>query len=363
MKALLLSLSLSLWASMLLAADQLISFSKAQQTALGIQTASPEAIRDNLSQRFPGEVTVPNAQLQVVAAPQSGLIELLLVAEGEQVRKGEPLAHIQSPGLLELQGQYMEILTRAKLARANYQRDRQLDKEGIIARRRLLESESRYQELETSLSRLRQSLVLAGMDSQALEKLEAERAFSSRLIVPAPFDGVVLEQMVIAGNRVEVADPLYKVANLETLWLEIHVPVEKLDMARVGGKVTIPAFGVSGVIVSVGRMVHGADQSVLVRAEISEGASLLRLGQFVQAQLAFPANTRGLLRVPRVAVVRSAGNSYVFIARQDGFEPVPVNVIAEDSSHLVIRADLAAGARLATGGVVAIKAAWLGEAD
>lgn len=343
-------------------AEELIRISAAQQTALGIRTAPPEAVSDNLSQRLPGEVAVPNAQLQVVTTPQQGLVEVLLVAEGDQISKNQPLVHIQSPGLLELQGEYLEMLTRAKLARANYRRDRQLDKEGIIARRRLLESESRYQELETSLSRLRQSLVLAGMDTTSLDTLETERVLSSTLIVRAPFDGVVLEQMVTAGNRVDAADPLYKVANLDTLWLEVHVPLDQLGTTSPGQKVTIPALGISGTIISIGRMVHGSDQGVLVRAEITEGAGKLRPGQFVQAQLAFSAGVKSF-RVPRSAVVRSAGKSYVFIARPNGFEPVAAHVSDEQSSHLIIQADLAPGSRIATGGTVAIKAAWLEGAE
>lgn len=355
-------LTLLLWTSLPLAAERLISFSESQQVAIGISTAPPEVIRDNLSQRLPGEVTVPNARLQVVTVPQAGLVELLLVAEGEPVSKGQPLASIQSPGLLELQGEYLEVFTRTRLARANYQRDRQLDKEGIIARRRLLESESRYQELETSLSRVHQSLALAGMDKEALETLETTRSLSSKLIVRAPFDGVVLDQLVIAGSRVAAADPLYKIANLDTLWLVIHVPVEKLGLASVGEQVTIPAFGISGTVASIGRMVHGADQSVLVRAEITEGVSMLRPGQFVEAQFSIPAATQGY-RVPRAAVVRWAGKSYVFVARPGGFEALPVTIFAEESSHLVIRADLTPDASVAYGGVAAIKAAWLEDAD
>ena len=57
--------TLLLWTGLSLAAEPLISFSEAQQAALGISTVSPQAISDNLSQRLPGEVTVPNARLQV----------------------------------------------------------------------------------------------------------------------------------------------------------------------------------------------------------------------------------------------------------------------------------------------------------
>ena len=360
MKTLLLTTLLC--ASFASTAEGLISFSEAQQTALGISTAPAKSISDNLSQRLPGEVVVPNAQLQVVTAPQPGLVEVLLVAEGDPVSKDQPLVRIQSPGLLELQGEYLEMLTRTRLANANYRRDRQLDKEGIIAKRKLQETESRYQELKTSLSRLRQSLELSGMNETSLDTLESERTLSSTLTVLSPFDGVILEQMITAGNRVEAADPLYKIANLDTLWVEIHVPLEQLGSSRSGQKVTLPEVGVSGTIISIGRMVHGIDQGVLVRAEITEDASKLRPGQFVQAQLVSSAGGKGF-RVPRAAVVHSAGQSYVFVARPGGFTALPVHIAGEQAAHLVIQAELAPGARIATAGVVAIKAAWLGGSE
>jgi RND family efflux transporter MFP subunit len=355
-------LTVLLWASFALTAEELISFSEAQQAALGINTAPATAISDNLSRGLPGEVVVPNAQLQIVTAPQPGLVEVLLVAEGDQVSKDQPLVRIQSPGLLELQGEYLEMLTRTSLANANYQRDRQLDKEGIIAKRKLLESESRYQELKTSLSMLRQSLELSGMSEASLATLESERTLSSTLTVLAPFDGVILEQMITAGNRVEAADPLYKIANLDTLWLEIHVPLEQLGGSSSGQKVTIPDVGVSGSIISIGRMVHRIDQGVLVRAEVTEGVGKLRPGQFVQVQLVTSAGGKGF-RVPRAAVVHSAGQSYVFVARPGGFTALPVHIAGEEASHLVIQAQLTPDARIATTGVVAIKAAWLAGSE
>ena len=86
------------------AAAELVRISPEQRTALGIETAPLAASGDLHSARFPAEVAVPNAQLQVVTAPQAGVVEMLLVAEGEEIHQGQPLVRIQSPRLLELQG-------------------------------------------------------------------------------------------------------------------------------------------------------------------------------------------------------------------------------------------------------------------
>ena len=343
------------------AAAELVRISPEQRTALGIETAPLAASGDLHSARFPAEVAVPNAQLQVVTAPQAGVVEMLLVAEGEEIHQGQPLVRIQSPPLLELQGEYLQTRARFRLAESNYRRDRQLSEDGIIAERRLLESRAAYQELSAAQSRLRHLLQLSGMDHEALSELESQRNLSSTLSVRAPFDGVVLEQMVTAGRGVELADPLYRIARLTPLWLEIHVPLARLGGLAVGHTVRVPELDVSGQIISVGRMVHGADQGVLVRAQVSENTERLRPGQFVQAQVAAAGGNS--FRVPGAAVLRSAGQSYVFVEREEGFVPVPVTVTSEEPGYQVIQAHLQAGTAIAVSGTVALKAAWSAEAE
>jgi cobalt-zinc-cadmium efflux system membrane fusion protein len=342
------------------AATGLIAVSAAQRAALGIEVAALQPVDEQHGTLLPARVAVPNAQLQVVSTPYQGLVEVLLVAEGETVRAGQALVRIQSPQLLELQSDYLETLSRYTLAGSNYRRDQQLNKEGIIAKRRLLESQAAFAEVSTTLARLRRLLELAGLDAQALESLEKDRQLSSALIVRSPLDGVVLEQLITAGKRVEAADPLYRIADLAPLWLEIHMPLEQLGTTSVGQPVFVPELGVSGKIITVGRVVHSADQGVLVRAEISEGLQRMSPGQFLQVQLTTVADSHHF-RVPRTAVAHLQGHSFIFAASADGFTPVEVTVASEQSSHLVVAAALSPDTRIAVTGAAAIKAIWQGE--
>mgnify|MGYP006896057857 FL=1 len=138
-------------------------------------------------------------------------------------------------------------------------------------------------------------------------------------------------------------------------------PLTQLGDLAVGQTVRVPDLDLSGQIISVGRMVHGADQGVLVRAQVSEGTERLRPGQFVQAQVAAAGGNS--FRVPGAAVLRSAGQSYVFVAREEGFVPVPVTVTSEEPGYQVIQADLQPGTAIAVSGTVALKAAWSAEAE
>jgi membrane fusion protein, heavy metal efflux system len=188
--------------------------------------------------------------------------------------------------------------------------------------------------------------------------------------VHAPIAGVVLEQMVSTGQAVAAAAPLYRVAELQPLWVEVHVPVDRVDALKVGGRVLLPAIDTQGEIITIGRMVHEADQGVLVRAEVTEGTERLRPSQFVEVQLTSTAEETGW-RVPAGAVVRNAGAAYLFVAREGGFAALPVTVLAEEERSAVV-ASVSGGDpadalgpqdRVAVSGVVALKAAWLGAAQ
>lgn len=319
-------------------AAPLIKIDPAQQKALGITTTTVEPVSEAWGSAYPAKVRVPNAQLMVVSAPQEGLLTTLRVAEGETVRKGQALATIQSPKLVEEQRLYLEAVTRLALARAELARDKQLKAEGIIAERR-------------------QALQLAGMDEEAIRQLENKHTLSPVLQVRSPMDGVVLAQLATPGQRIDIASPIYRIGRLDPLWLEIRVPLEKLGDITIGTAVRVDETAATGRIITVGSMIHDEDQSVLVRAEIANPDGKLRPGQFVQAQLAL--NTNGnAWRVPRQALLRVAGKQWVMVKEGAAFRPVAVTISAEESTSLIIRGPLQDGDQVATSGTAALKSAW-----
>lgn len=339
----------------------LVRLTENQQSAFGIELAAPQPAGEAYGRRYPGKVAVPNRQLRVVSAPQGGVLAALLVAEGETVREGEVMAQLRSPELLELQGSYLEARTRETLAASELARDRKLQAEGIIAERRLLESRARYQEASTQAAQYRQRLELSGMSTQDIAELARTRRLTSTLPLRAPIEGVVLEQLVSTGQAVAAADALFRVGRLAPLWLEIHLPVDRVATVREGDRVVLPREELEGRVITIGSMVHTADQGVLVRAEVATPAGL-RPGQFVEVQLAEQA-AGNAWRVPDVAVLRSAGKKYVFVARRDGFEPVEVELTASEERHAIVAGTLKADDRIAVSGVVALKAAWLGGSE
>lgn len=346
----------------LAAGEPVLQFAPEQVAAFGIETAPVRPAERSLSKNFPAKVAVPNAQLRVLGAPLDGVVESLLVAEGESVTAGQPLARIRSSQLLDQQAAYLASRTRRLLAAETVARERQLRAEGIVAERRLRESESSLRELRSAEERDRQALRLAGMPEDAIDELARGQQLSAVLDVKAPLSGVVLEQMATAGQRLAAADPLYRIGDLSTLWVEVHVPLERLGKVAPGSLVDLPEQGLKAHVITVGRMVHGTDQGVLVRAEVADGAAQLRPGQFVSARLEQEAGGDTLL-VPAAALVRSADRDVLFVRQKTGFAAVPATVITREGEEAVVRAALDADAEVVIRGTAALKAALAGGAE
>lgn len=336
-----------------------IAMTASQQQSLGV-TVTPIGKNTMLSsRRFPAEIVVPVGQERVVSAPQSGLLDQLLVAAGQDVKKGQAIAHLTSSDLLGLQRDYLQALTQKKLAAKSLTRDAELFKDGIIPQRRYLETESAHEEVSASLAQRKQALRLAGMSDGAISKMNPSSGMNSGITITAPIDGQVLAQMVTTGQRVDMAMPLYRIAKLNPLWLEIHAPLEGLPFVKLGMPVQVPKLHASGKLIAVIRNVNRADQTMHLRAEITQGAEKLSPGQMVEAEISLGAQAEHF-SVPKAALARQGKDALVFVQTKTGFRPLKVKVIFEQGDEAVVDAAFKGDERIAVSGISAIKGTWLG---
>jgi RND family efflux transporter MFP subunit len=337
-----------------------IAISPEQMKRLGINLAPVQTADAYVTDRLPARVTIPPPQARIVAAPRGGLVTALDAAAGDEVRAGQVLAHIQSPEVVGLQRELLQASTQLRLAETELKRDEQLFKEGIIAERRYLETRSRHDEAAALVNERRQVLELAGMAPETVSELERSRSMTSTLEVRSPIAGVVVDVQAVLGQRVADSQPLYRVAQMEPLWLEINAPLNRIKGIQPGGVVEIPCKRGEAHINLIGRNVDPANQTVLVRAEVKDSGACLRPGQFVEVRLKL-SSTKRELRIPSSAVTRVGDTTLIFVHEAAGFFSIPVEVTAREGEFSVVTGDLSPGDEVATSGIAALKAAWAGR--
>jgi cobalt-zinc-cadmium efflux system membrane fusion protein len=343
------------------AKDSEIKITSVQLYNLGVKTGQLKVIEQIPLLYAPAKVVIPPSQEYIVSAAQAGLISKLNVTIGDSVEKDQVLAHINSPELLSLQRQLLKANSEKQLAWAGYQRDKKLLQEGVISDRRWQESRSRYSTFLAEANEARQLLEISGMSANDIKKLTSSRRLSSQLNIRSPIKGVVLERMVVAGERLDVLAPLYRIANLEQLWLEINIPQERMKHIKIGDQVLIENTDNTATITLLGQSVNPQNQTILARAVINGSHSNLRAGQNVNSQV-IQSTDKPTFIVPNAAIAQSEGKAYLFIRNSTGFVVSPIEIIGKQQKNSVITGndDLKAKVEIAIRGAVALKANWLG---
>ena len=360
MRAIPASLLLILFSATNAFAAEDLALTPKQIQALGVSVAPLPSKNTGEMAGIPAQVVIPGNQLFIVSTPLPAMVEQTLVGVGDHVHKGQILARLQSPALAEAQRGFLQASTQEQLAKGNFSRDEQLWKDGIIAESRYRAAQSQYIEAGAALAERRQMLLLAGMSANAIVRLQSGENLNSLLAITSPIDGVILEKTASAGQRLDSANPLFKVAKLQPLGLEIQAQLASLQGLRVGAEVTIPAYAASGKLTAIGQSLSDSSQTIMLRALILKGAQNLRPGQHVDVSITTRSVNTPQWNIPNSALARVDGKVVIFVETATGFHAETVTVLHEGAQDTLVTGKLGGTEKIAIHGVSALKAKLMG---
>lgn len=356
------ALPLLLMTPVFAAEERVVKLTPAQIKTAGITLAQPRPAADNRTGntlRLTGRVSIPNRGVELVSALVAGQVQSVLVNVGETVRPGTPLARVYSADWIAQQRTYLHAVAEADMTRQKLARDEMLLQDGIIAQSRLEETRAAHAMARATLNEQQQLLKLAGLDKAQIAKLQSAAAIDTVLTVVASMHGVVLEQNVTPGTRVEPGAPLFKLANASTLWVELQASQEQVGQLRIGDPAVAVTCNKGGKIVAISPQVEVASQTALVRTEFDDAGACLRPNQYVEVDIDAKA-TQDVVAIPVSALVRSAGKDWVFVQTGNGFKLQPVTVQARQRDQAWIKNTLGAQAQVAVSGIAALRGAAAG---
>jgi cobalt-zinc-cadmium efflux system membrane fusion protein len=320
----------------------------------GITTTLPDKEQREIELSFPGTVVIPPQQLRVVAAPANGLIESLQAVTDEPVREGQPVALLRSTELVEAQRQYLASLADEALASDRLRRLQALFEARATPERELRAAEAAAINAKAHLDERRQILGLMELSESDIETLRVTRKIFPAITVHAPASGTIIKRHANVGERLDAAAPIYTIAKLEPLWINIQVPAARLSALSTGETVVIPAQGAKGRIIRVARTVDAQTQSATAVAEIDVNGGSVRPGLVTTAVIRLSQGPGTQWSVPAAAVVRHRDRTWVFVRSKDGFVARSVQVVAESPARTSIRAELRPDDQIADRGIIAL---------
>ena len=340
-------------------AENAIRMSITQQANLHITTASVQAPQQLSSPSYPAEVIVPANQIQLITSPYAGLITRVLVNAGQAVKKGQALAVITSMDLMGLQREYAQLSAQTQLSEQTLTRDSLLFKEGIIAEKRLQESQAKRAEILAKQAEYQQIFAASGILNKGKSNV-----YQNRLTISAPRSGVVSNLTVSQGQRIDAMTPLMNVVQLQPLWLDIQVPLLDIKHQKIqkGMGVAVQDFDARGVVTALIPNVNAQTQTAIVRAEVRNTDGLFP-SQMVDVRLKSSAqseNATSNFAINSQALVLHLGETIVFVQTNTGFKAVPVDVINTQGDITLIKAAFDSKTQVAITGTASLKAQLAG---
>jgi cobalt-zinc-cadmium efflux system membrane fusion protein len=140
----------------------------------------------------------------------------------------------------------------------------------------------------------------------------------SRFVLRSPIAGTVLQRDAAIGQLAQTARPMFRLANLDRLWLTVHAFERDAVQLRAGTPVritfaAIPGREFQGQLSQIGRQVDPSSRTVDVRVELPNREGLLRPGMSATAHVPLQSGERLLLSVPAAAVQRVGEEWMVFL--------------------------------------------------
>lgn len=302
---------------------------------MGVKTVTVE--NRSLDKAIRTSATLENSEtgVYIITTKVMGYAEKLFVDfTGESVKKGQPLLRMYSPDLVNTQEEYLQA----------YRYNENLAGSSEFARKGAQEL------LESAKNRL----LNWDISEHQIETIAKQGSSQKSITIDAPSNGVVMEKMVITGQKIEPGMPLYKLADLSRIWAIANIYQEDLQYVKVGMPAEIeltslPGKTFKGKVQFISPILDEISKTAKVRIEIPNTSDyMLKPQMFASVKILSPVSIDGLA-IPEQSILHSGTRTVVIVSQGNGyFKPQEIKTGASADGYTQVLEGLREGQTIVT---------------
>ncbi len=337
-----------------------VTLTAAQQQHIRLYTVAASQFRGTIDTT--GIVDFDNDQATSVLAPFSGPVSRLLVAAGDHVAKGQPLAMVDSPDFAAAIGAYGKAVAIARTNRKLADADQDLLQHNGVSEREARQAETDAVGAEADRDAALQALVGLNVDPATIKTLQQGRSISRvEGVIRAPIAGTVAEKLITPGQLLQAGTtPAFTVADLSRVWVMAQISASDQAAVSLGDPAVIEtgigANSFSGTVNNISVLVNPDTRAVSARVVVENPGGFLKKQMYVRVRIQSRQATVGLL-VPASAILRDDENlPFVYLAQPGGdFARRPVTLGDRVGDQFNILSGLQAGDRVVVDGGIFVQ--------
>lgn len=331
-----------------------VLLSSEEQANIGLETTMA-ALRVMEDVRKINGIVKPHPdKVALVTSRVAGKAVAVHVNVGDQVKKGQDLADIQSVELERIELDLIQAENKLTLAKAELDRVKGLVEKGIAARRELVAAENRRNAASNEIEGLIRQLILLGLPHEEIPRARRKRAIST-LHLRAPLGGTIVERNMTLGQTIEPNTPLFRILDTSKMLVEGEAFEDVLPLLRKGQEVRVtvspyPDRDFRGRITFISSTVDLEKRTVHIWVEVDNHHGMLKEGFFARLFVAVRERSSALT-IPVEALVSAQGEEFVFVDQGGGvFVRRDLVVGARDDRYAEVKRGLQPGERVVTDG-------------
>ena len=271
----------------------------------------------------------------IVSPETAGVIQEIVVDEGEFVRKGQVLGRLNTD---MIEQSIDEVRVNLQMAQTLYQRRKNLWDQNIGSEVEFLQAEANMKALEKRLQSMEAQLEMA--------------------VIKAPIDGVLDDLIQKQGEMAGPAIPFARIVNLEDVYITADVSEQYLGKIKAGDTVSV-AFPVLGItkkaaIFRTSSVIDPDSRTFSVRVNLANTDRKLQPNLMGELRIRIAVIPEALV-VSSLFVKKDFKGEFVFIAGNDAQNrPVAekryITTSLRDNNRSVVATGLEPGIRIITSG-------------
>ncbi|HTI52135.1 MAG TPA: efflux RND transporter periplasmic adaptor subunit, partial [Planctomycetaceae bacterium] len=292
----------------------------------------------------PGEVNYDPYLMAELTSRLPGVVWRVDKRVGEEVKKGEVLALIDSAEVGAAKAKLLQAVVQIDLR----SRIRNAMNESVNPARVILEAEAQVREARVTAYNAEQALrslrlpihseqvaQLIGLDEGELAKrvqflglppeivatLDRETATANLIPLIAPFDGIVIGRSIVVGETVGANEKHFTVADVRQMWVNLEVRQEDAGKLAEDLEITFIPDGdfktvVRGQISWISTEADDRTRTVEARAIVDNSQRLLHANTFGTGRIRVATRASAVV-VPNAALQQERGGTVVFVRGTD----------------------------------------------
>jgi RND family efflux transporter, MFP subunit len=299
-----------------------VTLTAAQRQHIHLYAVAPSMF--NKTVETTGTVDFDNDQATSVLAPFSGPVSRLLVSPGDKVKKGDPLAVVESADFAAATSAYSKALVTASNARRLADADKDLVQHDGVSQREQQQAQTDALNAEADRDAALQALISLNVDPKTIRDIQAGRPVSRvEGTIRSPITGTVVEKLITPGQLLQAGTTAcFTVADLSRVWVMAQISGSELASVSVGDPAEvmtgIASKSISGTVDNISALVNPDTRAVVARIVADNPHDFLKKQMYVGVRIHSRQRSSGLL-VPVSAILRDDENlPFVYTNQRDG---------------------------------------------